>query len=153
MTDTVTRRSVLQGGLALAAIALGASLFGRRLFAQSAPIGSTVFDQRETQIIRDYYRMQVEKARANRGKGGGVPAGLPRKDELPPGLARAIRVNAPLPPDVAKKGLPPDLERSLPVRVALVRIIAGDVIMLIDAKNTVRDIVEITDILERLYSR
>jgi hypothetical protein len=152
MTQAISRRSVLQGALALAALGLGSSLFGGRLLAQ-APIVSTVFDQRETQVIRDYYRMQVEKARANRGKGGGVPPGLPRKDELPPGIARAIRVNAPLPNGVPKKGLPTDLERSLPVRVGLVRIIAGDQIMLVDAKSTVRDIIEINDILDRLYSR
>jgi hypothetical protein len=153
MTDTISRRSVLQGIAAFTALGLGSSLFGSTLFAQSAPVISSVFDQRETQIIRDYYRMQVEKARANRGKGGGVPPGLPRKDELPPGIARAIRVNAPLPPNMPKKGLPADLERSLPIRVGVVRIIAGDQVMLVDAKNTVRDIVQITDILDRLYSR
>jgi hypothetical protein len=152
MTNRMSRRNVLQGLVAVAAIGLGSSLFGGKLFAQ-APIVSTVFDQRETQVIRDYYRMQVEKARANRGKGGGVPAGLPRKDELPPGIARAIRVNAPLPPSVPKKGLPTDLERSLPVRVGVVRIIAGDQIMLVDAKSTVRDIIDINDIIDRLYAR
>lgn len=152
MTDAVTRRHVLQGAFralgAVAVLALVPSLFGRAALAQAAQ-----FDQRETQIIRDYYRMEVERARANRGKGGGVPASLPRKDELPPGLARAIRVNAPLPAGVAKKGLPAELERSLPLRPTLLRLIAGDKVMLVDAKNTVRDIIAITDILERLYSR
>jgi len=152
MTDAITRRHVLQGAFsifgAVAALALVPPLFGRAAWAQAAR-----FDQRETQIIRDYYRMEVEKARANRGKGGGVPAGLPRKDELPPGLARAIQVNAPLPPTVPKKGLPAELERSLPLRPTLLRLIAGDKVMLVDAKNTVRDIIEITDLLERLYSR
>lgn len=152
MSDALTRRQMLQTTFrclgAVAAVALVPSLFGRAAWAQAAQ-----FDQRETQIIRDYYRMEVEKARANRGKGGGVPAGLPRKDELPPGLARAIRANALLPPGIAKKGLPPELERSLPLRPTLLRLIAGDKVMLVDAKNTVRDIIEITDILERLYSR
>ena len=148
MTDRISRRHVLQGALAAAALALMPTLFGRAAFAQVAR-----FDQRETQIIRDYYRMEVEKARANRGKGGGVPAGLPRKDELAPGLARAIQVNATLPSAVPKKSLPAELERSLPLRPTLLRLIAGDKVMLVDAKNTVRDIIPITDILERLYSR
>jgi len=129
-------------------LALTPSLLSSAAFAQAVR-----FDQRETQAIRDYYRMEVEKARAARGKGGGIPAGLPRKDELPPGLARAIRVNATLPAGVAKKGLPADLERGLPIRQSVLRLIAGDKVMLVDAKNMVRDIIEITDLLDRLYSR
>jgi hypothetical protein len=147
-THAISRRRLLQGALAVAALAFAPSILSRAAFAQAAR-----FDQRETQIIRDYYRMEVEKARAARGKGGGVPAGLPRKDELPPGIARQIRVNGALPAGVAKKGLPADLERSLPIRPSLLRLIAGDKVMLVDAKNTVRDIIELTDLLDRLYSR
>lgn len=148
MTHALTRRNFLQGALAVTALALAPSLWSRAALAQAAQ-----FDQRETQVIRDYYRMQVEKARAARGKGGGIPADMPRKDELPPGIARQIRVNVALPPGIAKKSLPAELERSLPIRPSLLRLIAGDKVMLVDAKNTVRDIIELTDILNRLYSR
>ncbi len=148
MTYALTRRRFAQGALAVTAAALAPSLWSSAALAQAAK-----FDQRETQIIRDYYRMQVEKARAARGKGGGIPADMPRKDEMPPGIARQIRVNAALPPGVAKKGLPAELERSLPIRPAFLRLIAGDKVMLVDAKNTVRDIIELTDLLDRLYSR
>ena len=54
MTDAVTHRSVPQGGVAPATIALCSSLLDRRLFAQSAPVASTVFCQRETQMICYY---------------------------------------------------------------------------------------------------
>ena len=148
MTHALTRRNFLQGALAVTALVLAPSLWSRAAFAQAEQ-----FDQRETQVIRDYYRMQVEKARAARGKGGGIPADMPRKDELQPGIARQIRVNAALPPGIAKKSLPAELERSLPIRPSLLRLIAGDKVMLVDAKNTVRDIIELTDLLDRLYSR
>lgn len=149
-TPLLARRDVLRGALALLAVTCAAPLWSRAAFAQAA-LTAPKFDARETAIVRDYYRMQVEKARANRGKGGGVPPGLPRKDELAPGLANAIRPGRPLPSSVPKKGLPQDLEGSLPARYTMARLIAGDKVMLVDAKGLVRDVIEITDILDRLY--
>ncbi|HEY4134623.1 MAG TPA: hypothetical protein VGO34_05360 [Alphaproteobacteria bacterium] len=151
LTETgVSRRTLLGYGVAAVGLLIGTSLFGRAALAQQ--VVSTVFTEREKQVIRDYYRMQVEKARANRGKGGGVPPGLPRKDELAPGLARQIRVNAVLPSAIQKKPLPTDLERTLPVRAGTVRAIAGDQVMLVDGKNQIRDIIDIGDLLQRLYN-
>lgn len=147
MTDAVSRRRFIQGALACAAL----SAFPAPAFPQA--IASARFDQRETQAIRDYYRMQVEKARAARGKGGGVPPGMPRRDELPPGIVRQIRAGATLPPGLTPKGLPAELERSLPIRAGTVRIIAADMVLLVDAKNMVREVIELNDILDRLYSR
>lgn len=146
----ITRRDLLKSLAACGLLAAAAPLLSRMAQAQGAST-SARFDQRETQIIRDYYRMEVAKARANRGKGGGVPAGLPRKDELPPGLMRMIREGQPLPSAVPKKSLPAELEKSLPVRPTSLRLIAGDLVMLVDGKGTVRDILAITEIIEPLY--
>ena len=43
-----------------------------------------------------------------------MPPGLARKDKLPPGLAMQLQKNGTLPPGLANKNLPADLEKQLP---------------------------------------
>ncbi|TVQ82904.1 MAG: hypothetical protein EA357_08055 [Micavibrio sp.] len=109
-----------------------------------------VFTEAEKVIIEDYYKgrrgdRQTQQRGGGRGKGrtAGGPPGLAKRDSLPPGLAMQLERNGRLPPGLEKQGLSADLERRLPLREGLKRILAGDDVLLVD---TATDI--IVDILK-----
>ena len=85
------------------------------------------FSELEKEIIDKYYKKEKPKeveekeasrksSRKTKGKKSkkGMPPGLAKRDELPPGLARKLEKNGSLPPGLAKKALPADLEKELP---------------------------------------
>ena len=49
-----------------------------------------------------------------KGRNKGMPPGLAKKQQLPPGLQRRVAKHGSLPPGLAKRDLPDDLERELP---------------------------------------
>ena len=54
------------------------------------------YSRQDREHIRSWYREQE----------GNLPPGLAKKDELPPGLERQLRVNGTLPPGLRKKLIP-----------------------------------------------
>lgn len=75
-----------------------------------------VFGEDEREIIQDYAR--------TRGIG---------TTRLPPGVAKNVARGKPLPPGVAERGLPDELEARLPeLRDGLERVIAGDDVAIIE---------------------
>lgn len=88
-----------------------------------------VFKEAEKRIIKEYYdkipgaktdddddskggkkEKHKNKGAKGKGRGNGLPPGLAKRDQLPPGLAK--RGNR-LPPGLMKGDLPPDLEDKL----------------------------------------
>lgn len=77
-----------------------------------------------------------------KGKTKGLPPGLAKKQQLPPGLRNRLAKHGRLPPGLAKRDLPDDLQAELPPpQAGTDRIIAGTDVVLVDvATNAVLDI-------------
>jgi hypothetical protein len=80
----------------------------------------------EIRIIRDYYSV-----------------GSRRPESLPPGIAKNLARGKPLPPGIAKKHVPDDLIILLPARPGAHWLIAGDVVLLVDAGDVIVDLVRL----------
>jgi len=113
----------------------------------------------EQQIITEYFSEQplasiataasaseerdgeTGSGKKNKGKGGkskGLPPGLARRDELPPGLQKQLEKNGTLPPGLAKRDLPSRLESRLPTRDSdQERVIVDNDVVLIEAATGV----------------
>ncbi len=63
---------------------------------------------------RDYDRDRTKGKPGKKGKKGGMPPGLARKDSLPGGLQKQLQKNGTLPPGLAKRALPDGLQSRLP---------------------------------------
>lgn len=100
-------------------------------------IAKVVFEEAERRVIKEYYDRvpgakasdeqgeekdkstsakkdkgkSKDKSAKGKGRGNGLPPGLAKRDQLPPGLAK--RGNR-LPPGLMKSDLPADLEETLP---------------------------------------
>ncbi len=63
------------------------------------------------------YEPTQEVTSSKKGKKGrgGMPPGLAIKDKLPPDLAKQLQENGSLPPGLAKRNLPSDVEKQLPL--------------------------------------
>jgi hypothetical protein len=80
----------------------------------------------EIRIIRDYYSAQSGKLKS-----------------LPPGIAKNLARGKPLPPGIAKTRVPDDLIGLLPSRAESLWIVAGDVVLLVDAGDLIVDVVRL----------
>lgn len=80
----------------------------------------------EIRIIRDYYSSQSRKPKS-----------------LPPGIAKNLARGKPLPPGIAKTRMPDDLIVLLPARAGTHWIVAGDVVLLVDAGDIIVDLVRL----------
>jgi hypothetical protein len=80
----------------------------------------------EIRIIRDYYSAQSSKLKS-----------------LPPGIAKNLARGKPLPPGIAKTRVPDDLMDLLPSRAESHWIVAGDVVLLVDAGDLIVDVVRL----------
>ncbi len=114
------------------------------------PMIEAIFDAIERRIIEDFfgYRAreaadQDDHATGNGKHGKGLPPGLAKRSDLPPGLAMQLERNGTLPPGLAKRDLPPELEARLrPLPAGLRRVIVGsDVVLVNEVTNTVLDII------------
>jgi Ni/Co efflux regulator RcnB len=97
------------------------------------------FTELEKQIIDKYYKNAnkenpVNKKRdTKKNKKKDLPPGLAKKESLPPGLAMQLERNGTLPPGIAKRNLPADLENELPDPAkGLERIIVDNAIVLVE---------------------
>lgn len=76
----------------------------------------------------------------------GLPPGLAKRDSLPPGLQKHLQRNGTLPPGLQKRvqPLPESCEVQLPrLPAQWERVILGGQIILLDGKQTIRDILEV----------
>ncbi len=75
--------------------------------------------------------------------GKGLPPGLAKRDQLPPGLEKQLQKNGTLPPGLAKRDLPPDLEDRLgrPPEGYERTIVDNDVVLVEAATRKVVDII------------
>jgi hypothetical protein len=125
----------------------------------SPPVGAepsvadVVIGEIERRVIRDYYQRHYDDwereqggekhKNKNKKKGNekGLPPGLAKRGELPPGLAKQLQRNGHLPPGLEKRDLPPDLLTRLPALDPAYRyIIADNKVMLIRrATNLILD--------------
>ena len=80
----------------------------------------------EIRIIREFYSVDSRKPQS-----------------LPPGIAKNLARGKPLPPGIAKKVVPDDLIILLPARPGARWLIAGDVVLLVDAGDLIVDLVRL----------
>ena len=96
------------------------------------------FGAEDIRIIRDWFEEEQNLA--------GLPPGLSKRDELPPGLQKQLVKNGTLPPGLEKKlhPLPPVLESKLPRPPAGSRrvILSGSVILLGETNRRIFDVIE-----------
>lgn len=119
-------------------------------------IGDIVIGEIERRILRDYYQRQYddwdhEQGGKGKGKGHkkngakGLPPGLAKRGELPPGLAKQLVRNGHLPPGLEGRDLPPDLLSRLPALDPAYRyMIADNKVMLVRrATNLILDVLTV----------
>ena len=96
------------------------------------------FGEDERRIIRDWFRDERNLE--------GLPPGLAKREELPPGLKKQLVKNGTLPPGLEKKlhPLPRDLESRLPRLPDGTRrvLLSGSVVLLGDATGRIFDILD-----------
>jgi len=85
-----------------------------------------------------------KKAKKDKGKGKskGMPPGLARKGELPPGLKKHLEKHGSLPPGLAKRDLPDDLASELPEEAEGTerQVVDSDVVLIEKGTGVVLDI-------------
>ena len=95
------------------------------------------FGKEQERIIRNWFSDQSNL--------DGLPPGLAKRQELPPGLQRQLHKNGTLPPGLQKhlQPLPEDLVGVLPRLPKGVRrgIIGADLVLIAESSNTVLDII------------
>lgn len=92
------------------------------------------FSDSDRALIRDYYR----------GNYRGLPPGLAKQGKVPPGHAKKLYRNQPLPPGLEWRYLPDDLERRLSrLPEGYVRVIVGaDVGIMNTRTRVIMDVIE-----------
>lgn len=125
-------------------------------FIDAAVRGATdaVFTEAERQIINRYFsdrpysnNEEYSSGKKHKSKGKkskGMPPGLAKKKQLPPGLQKQLEKNGTLPPGLAKRNLPHDLQSQLPpVANGMERVIADAHVLLVDkASGVISDIIK-----------
>lgn len=113
------------------------------------------FTAAERALVREYFGhagdgYQGQASKRNDGKGNkgkkdqkGMPAGLAKRESLPPGLQRQLDKNGALPPGLQKKALPSGLQSRLPPAPrGYERVIVDTNVLLVEAATgVVRDII------------
>ncbi|MFQ5664345.1 MAG: hypothetical protein ACE5HL_10985 [Terriglobia bacterium] len=96
------------------------------------------FGKKQEKKIRDWF--------ANKANLQGLPPGLAKREQLPPGLQRHLEKNGTLPPGLQKRlqPLPQELESRLPQTGKGVRrvVVAGNVILLEERTGKILDIIQ-----------
>ncbi|MGR8948228.1 MAG: hypothetical protein ACU84Q_09295 [Gammaproteobacteria bacterium] len=131
-----------------------APVHGKNMSEHAEEISGGVFTQLERQLIREYYQQRNSEPDTNHGgqntgkkhkhkhakeKGRGNPKGLP------PGIAMKLERGGVMPPGIAKRFLPADLEHRLPPRNRYRRLETAAQVILVDIVTDV--IVDIIDIV------
>ena len=90
------------------------------------------YDDRDREVVRGWY--------AEHDRQGGLPPGLAKRDQLPPGLEKQLVVRGELPPGLRKKiqPVPEDLVRELPPPPPdCEHVVIGGHIVLMNSKTSV----------------
>lgn len=101
-----------------------------------------VFTENEIRTIRAYYETHENSHGYGHGKGKGKGKGHGKSGDLPPGIAKNLYRGKPLPPGLAKRSLPYELQRQLPPpppgfeRI----VVAGKILLIETATQVVRDV-------------
>ena len=93
------------------------------------------FGAQETEKIKHYFGGKTKEKR--------LPPGLAKKEELPPGLQKHIEKYGELPPGVAGKRLPSELEKTLtrlPENYVRLKV-GGDVVLMNEKTRVVFDVI------------
>lgn len=100
---------------------------------------AVVFTDQDRQRIREFYQArQQHRQRGNGPHKNGLPPGLAKREQLPPGLQKQVARNGTLPPGLQTRSLPPELERQLsPVPKGYVRVEVGADVVLMDGNTRV----------------
>jgi hypothetical protein len=109
---------------------------GRVLWQDDHARIAVAFNDADRRQIHDYY------SRSDRGAKH-LPPGLAKKKHLPPGLQKQVVRNGKLPPGLAGRSLPGDLERGLsPLPEDYVRLkVGGDVVLMNRQTQVVMDVI------------
>ena len=99
---------------------------GKPAAAKSSHVKVDPGSDAEIKIIRDFFSVESRKPQS-----------------LPPGIAKNIARGKPMPPGIAKKQVPDDLIVLLPARPGARWLIAGDVVLLVDAGDMIVDLVRL----------
>lgn len=129
-------------------------------YAEEAPDSASIkevangFTRAEQMAIRNYLDGNAQqpadtgivynKATLKKMKEMQLPPGLTKRKELPPGLAAQLKRDGTLPPGLAKRNLPEQLEQQLPpVRAGYERSILEDmtVVLIETATNRIIDLI------------
>jgi hypothetical protein len=129
-------------------------------------IANIIFKEAEKRAIEEYYKRfpgaktesdedtkgedeseakkdkgKKDKKAKGKGRGNGLPPGLAKRDQLPPGLAK--RGNR-LPPGLMKSDLPPNLEKGLPdLPEDVERVVVDDDVLLVQrGTDLILDVLE-----------
>ncbi len=98
---------------------------------------AVVFSDHDRKLIDEFYRQRHQhKYKKSKGRGKGLPPGLAKREQLPPGLQKQIARRGTLPPGLQGKALPYELEHRLsPLPEGYARVRIGADIVLLD-QNT-----------------
>lgn len=114
---------------------------GSGLEGTAGVLADIVLSDKDKKIIQAYYGGKAhgdsdddahKSKKGKKGKSGSMPAGLAKRDELPPGLQKHLEKNGTLPPGLAKRDLPDDLLRQLGGGKGGRHLIVGSDVVLID---------------------
>ena len=107
------------------------------------------FSELERQIIEEYFgghkeNKQIQSKEKRKTEGKKMPPGLAKKKAQPPGLQKQLERNGTLPPGLAKRELPDDLDKKLPKPASgLERTIVDTSVVLIEkASGRIVDIIK-----------
>ncbi|WP_127477262.1 hypothetical protein [Sulfurivermis fontis] len=96
------------------------------------------FNEQDRRRIREYYEARQRQHTGNKPHKNGLPPGLAKREQLPPGLQKQVEKNGTLPPGLQTRSLPPELERELsPVPPGYVRVEVGADVVLMNGKTRV----------------
>ncbi len=113
-----------------------------------------IFSDLEKRIIREVLaetgivtpdeqtKREDEVKGSAKGRKGGLPPGLAKRDRLPPGLQKQLDRNGRLPLGLDRRALPADLENRLPERTDTTRVIVdNDVVLIQKGTDLVLDVI------------
>jgi hypothetical protein len=113
--------------LGLVPACAGLELGSARVGVGGGDVEATLeFSSRDRELIRAYFKEH------------GLPPGIAKREDLPPGQQKQIQKKGTLPPGIAKRALPGRLESQLsPLPEGYVRVMVGVDIVLLDTRTQV----------------
>lgn len=124
-----------------APVAADVDVSGRAVLGDEHARVEVAFSSEDRRQIHDYYYRERQSSRK------GLPPGLAKRNELPPGVQKQIRRNGQLPSGLQGRRLPDDLERHLsPLPANYIRLEVGHDIVLMDQRTRIT-----VDVIKNIY--